>query len=163
MKVSAKISLYFLIIGSFLLLGGIAFQMLIGISTMQLTDKSLEQYGFTLMSRGSIMLIVAYCIVFISGILFWLSGPYGFKKDKWFLVSFLLFYIWFPVDLYTIILDIKFVLLFNPDIPITDELKDLFLSRQTTLGPIPSIMLLGYLTSIGFAVFRPRLKKKAKK
>ncbi len=155
----AKISLYFLIIGAFLLLGGIAFQMLIGISTMLISDVSMEQFGYTLMSRGSILLIIAYCIIFISGLIFWRTGPYKLKKHRWFLASFLLFYIWFPIDIYTIILDVKFAILFNPNIPITDELKNLFLSRQTTLGPIPLIMLIGYLTSIGFAIFRPQLKR----
>lgn len=162
MKKSAKTSLYFLVLGAFLLLGGIAFQMLIGISTMMTTDKLMEQFGFILMSRGSIMLIIAYSMVFVSGIVFWLTGPYKLNKDRWFLFSFLLFYMWLPVDIYTIVLDIKFACLFNPDVPITNELKDLFMKRQTTLGPIPLIMLLGYLTSIGFAVFKPSLKKQHK-
>ncbi len=39
------------------------------------------------------------------------------------------------------------------------ELKDLFLSRQTTLGPIPLVMLIGYFTSIGLAIFRPKFRK----
>jgi hypothetical protein len=163
MTKSAKTALYFLILGCFLLLGGIAFQMLIGISTMLTTDKLMEQFGFILMSRGSIFLIIAYCIVFISGILFWLLGPYKLKKDRWFLISFLLFYIWFPIDIYTISLDINFAIQFDPSIPITDELKNLFLKRQTVLGPLPLIMLLGYLTSIGLAIFKPEFKRKISK
>ncbi len=156
----SKLSLYFLIMGAMVLLGGIAFQMLIGISTMLVSNTVMEQFGYTLMSRGSIILIIAYVIIFISGLIFWKSGPFKLKKDRWFLISFLLFYVWFPVDIYTIILDLKFAILFNPNILITDELKNLFLARQTTLGPIPLIMLLGYLVSIGFAIFRPKFKNK---
>jgi hypothetical protein len=163
MKKSAKITLFFLIIGGFLLLGGIAFQMLIGISTMLTSNLLMEQFGYTLMSRGSILLIVAYTIVFISGIIFLLIGPFSFKKNKWFLISFLLFYMWVPIDIYTIILDVKFAILFNPAIQITDELKELFLQRQKVLGPIPLLMLIGYLTSICFAIFRPELKNLSKK
>jgi hypothetical protein len=159
MNRTAKTILFILIIGAFLLLGGIAFQMLIGISTMLASNSVMEQFGYTLMSRGSIMLIIAYSIVFISGLIFWQKGPYKLKKDKWFLISFLLFYIWLPVDIYTIILDIKFAVLFDSNIPITEELKSLFLKRQTTLGPIPLFMLLGYLTAIGFSIFKPTFKR----
>jgi amino acid transporter len=163
MKKTAKISLYFIIVGGFLLLGGIAFQMLIGISTMLISDSTMEQFGYALMSRGSIILIIAYSIIFISGLVFWRTGPYKFKEHRWFLVCFLLFYGWLPIDIYTMFLDIKFAILFNPDIPITSELKNLFLSRQTTLGPIPLIMLIGYLTCIGFAIFKPQLKRRKSK
>jgi len=48
MKKTAKISLYFIIVGGFLLLGGIAFQMLIGISTMLISDSTMEQFGYAL-------------------------------------------------------------------------------------------------------------------
>jgi len=155
----AKIALYFLTIGITLLLGGIAHQIMVGISTMGVTDEPVERFGYLLMSRGSILLIVAYVIVFFSGLAFWLLGPYKLKSDRWFLIAFLLFYIWLPVDIYTMSLDIRFALLFNPNVPLTNYLKALFLSRQQSLGPIPLIMLLGYLTAIGMIVFKPGSKK----
>ncbi len=160
MTTQAKIALYFLAIGISLLLGGIAYQIMVGLSTMAITDESIERFGYMLMSRGSILLIVAYAMVFFSGIAFWLLGPYKLKSDRWFLIAFLLFYIWLPVDLYTISLDIRFALLFSPNVPITNDLKSLFLSRQQSLGPVPLIMLLGYLTAIGMMVFKPGSKKR---
>lgn len=160
MKISAKTSLYTLIVGVFLLLGGITFQMLIGISTMLISDVSMEQFGYTLMSRGSIILIAAYFLIFISGLIFWQTGPFKLKKDRWFLICFLLFYIWLPVDIYTFFLDIKFAILFDPQMAITQDLKNLFLIRQTALGPIPPIMLMGYLAAVGLAIFKPKLKTK---
>lgn len=72
--------------------------MLIGISTMIIKNSIIEQFGYILMSRGSIMLIMAYLIVFISGLVFWEIGPYRLKEDKWFLISFLLFYIIYPFE-----------------------------------------------------------------
>jgi hypothetical protein len=162
MNKPAKIALYFLVIGGALLLGGIASQMIVGISLMDVTDESVERFGYMVMSRGSIMLVAAYAMVFLSGIAFWLLGPYELKRDRWFLIAFLCFYIWLPVDIYTIILDIRFAVLFNPGEQLTEELKSLFMSRQQTLGPIPLIMLLGYLTAIGMAVFRPGFKSKTK-
>jgi len=158
MTKQAKIALYFLVIGMSLLLGGIAYQIMVGVSTMSITDEPIERFGYLLMSRGSILLIVAYAIVFFSGLAFWLLGPYKLRNDRWFLIAFLLFYIWLPVDIYTISLDIRFALFFNPNVPITNDLKSLFLSRQQSLGPIPLIMLLGYLTAIGMIVFKPGSK-----
>jgi hypothetical protein len=159
MNKSAKIALYFLTIGAALLLGGIAFQMVIGISLMSVVEENVEKFGYTLMSRGSIVLIVAYSLVFLSGIVFWLRGPFSLKKDRWFLIAFLCFYIWFPVDIYTISLDIRFATLFDPSLPLTNELKSLFMSRQQSLGPIPLFTLLAYLTAIGMVIFKPRFKK----
>jgi len=160
MKTSAKIALYVLVLGAALLLGGIAFQMVVGISLMSVTDKSAEMFGYTLMSRGSILLIVAYALVFFAGIAFWRLGPYRLREDRWFRVAFLCFYIWFPVDVYTIVLDIRFATRFDPHVPLTKELKALFMARQETLGPIPLLILLAYLLAIGMAIFRPRLGKK---
>jgi hypothetical protein len=155
----AKIALYFLLLGAALLLGGIALQMVTGISVMNVTDPAAEKFGFMLMSRGSLVLIAAYAMVFVSGIAFWLLGPYKLTRDRWFLVTFLLFYIWTPVDIYTISLDIRFAMLFDPTGPLPDALKALFLSRWETLGPIPLIALVGYLTAIGLAIFKPRSGK----
>ncbi len=154
----AKIVLYFLALGIALLLGGIAYQIMVGVSTMSITDEPIERFGYLLMSRGSILLIVAYALVFFSGIAFWLLGPYTLKNDRWFLIAFLLFYVWLPVDLYTMSLDIRFALSFNPAMPLTNDQRYLFLSRQQSLGPIPLVMLLGYLIALGMMVFKPGSK-----
>jgi hypothetical protein len=163
MNSSAKISLYFLALGAALLLGGIAFQMVIGISLMSIVDESAERFGFALMSRGSIILITAYAMVFLSGIVFWLRGPYSLGKDRWFLAAFFCFYGWAPIDVYTIGLDLRFAALFNPNAPLTNELKSLFLSRQQSLGPIPLFILLAYLTAIGLMIYKPGIKKDERK
>lgn len=157
LSLPVKVALYVLILGAALLLGGIAFQMIIGISLMSVTDRGAEVFGYTLMSRGSILLIVAYAMVFVSGIAVWLLGPSTLREDRWFRLAMLCFYIWVPVDIYTITLDLRFAAQFDPGAPLTEELKALFMSRQASLGPIPLIMLVAYLTAIGMAVFRPRL------
>lgn len=160
---AAKTSLYTLLVGGAIFLGAIAYQILVGVSTMMVTDPRAEMFGFTLMSRGSILIITGYFLVFIAGIFYWLWGPFNFKQNRWFLISFLLFYIWLPVDIYTISLDVKFAILFDPLQPLTQELKNLFLSRQQSLGPIPLLQLLSYLVAIGLAVFRPQIIKQKEK
>jgi hypothetical protein len=137
--------------------------MVIGISLMSVVDESAERFGFALMSRGSIVLIAAYAMVFLSGIAFWLRGPYSVKKDRWFLAAVICFYGWVPIDLYTIGLDLRFAALFDPNAPLTDALRSLFLSRQQSLGPIPLFILLAYLTAIGLSIFRPGSAKDERK
>jgi hypothetical protein len=159
MNTKTKFALYLLALGVILLLGGIAHQIIVGVALMDVTDPQVEQFGFMLMSRGSIALIGAYALTFVGGLLVWWWGPFSLKRDHWFLAAFLLFYIWFPVDVYTIILDLQFAVQFDPNHPLTDELRALFFSRQTSLGPIPLMMLVGYLTAIGLAIFQPKLKK----
>jgi len=159
MNTKTKFALYFLVLGAALLLGGIAHQIIVGISLMEVTDSAVERFGFLLMSRGSIALIGAYALTFVGGVLVWWWGPFSFRTDRWFLAAFLLFYIWFPVDIYTIILDMQFAIQFDPNQPLTDELRALFFSRQMSLGPIPLMMLVGYLTAIGLAIFQPRLRR----
>ena len=113
MNTPAKVALYALILGGALLLGGIAFQMVIGISLLNVTSESVERFGYMLMSRGSMVLITAYATVFVSGIAFWILGPHALRKEHWFWVACLMFYGWVPVDVYTIVLDIRFAMVFK--------------------------------------------------
>ena len=150
--------MYFLALGFVLLLGGIAAQMVVGISTMGVTGE-MERFGMAVMSRVSQLLIVAYFMVFVSGVVLWLSSPTALKKKGWFRAALLLFYIWLPVDIYTIVLDIRFARLFDLNKPLTEELKALHFGRWQTLGILPLLALLGYLVAIALVVFRPQFKK----
>jgi hypothetical protein len=102
-------------------------------------------------------LVAAYGLVFASGLAFWRLGPFQLRGDRWFLVAFLCFYLWVPIDFYTISLDIRFAMGFDPSRPVSRELKDLFMSRQMSLGPVPLLMLAGYVVGLDMAVFRPAL------
>ena len=107
-----------------------------------------------LLLGGIAFQIIAYTTIFTAGIWFYFSSPCNIIKHKWLRIAFLCFYLWLPVDIYTITLDVKFALSFNPNEIITQELKDLFLSRQTTLGPIPLIQLMSYLFALWIVVFK---------
>lgn len=159
MDKKARSVLYVLIVGAILLLGGIAYQIVAGVSLINAYNPYAERFAYMSMSRGSFLLIAAYLIVFISGLAFWLLGPYSLRKDRWFLVAFILFYIWLPVDIFMISLDIRFAMLFNPDMPLTDGVKALFILRHQTLSFVPIVQLIGYFIAIGLAVFRPELKR----
>lgn len=151
----AKIALYFLLLGGAMLLGGIPFQIILGVSRLGAQDE-VEKVIYQLMSQGSMVLVVAYAIVFCSGLAFWRLGPYRLRGQRWFLVAFLAFYIWAPLDWYLIGCDLRFALGFAPSLSLSAELKNLFDVRQS-LGPLPLLTLAGYLIAIGMVIFKPRL------
>jgi amino acid transporter len=159
LNTGAKAALGGLAFGFALLLGGIAHQIIVGVALMAPLSEDAERLGYTLMSRGSLALVAAYVLVFASGLAFWRLGPFRLRRDRWFLVAFLCFYLWVPVDFYTISLDIQFAMGFDPSRPVSREMKDLFMSRQMSLGPVPLFMLAGYVAGLGMAVFRPALGK----
>ena len=158
MTIPARIALYGVILGTVVLLGGIPFQIIIGLARIG-TSGETEKLVYQLMSRGSIVLIAGYILLFVSGIAFWLLGPYKLRRDRWFLVAFLAFYIWHPIDWYFISCDIRFALGLAASMPLTHELKQLFDARES-FAPLPLLILVGYLVAIGMAIFQPKLFRK---
>lgn len=156
----AKIALFGIILGTIILVGGIPFQIIFGLGRITPNSQA-ERLAYQMMSQGSLVLIGGYALVFISGIAFWILGPYKLSQHRWFLVAFLAFYIWLPLDWYFIACDIHFALAFNPVQPLTYELKQLFDARQA-FAPLPLLTLLGYLVAIWMSIFQPTLKRKEK-
>jgi len=152
---SAKSALFALIVGGVILLGGIPYQIVIGMSMASVTGET-ERFGYLLMSRGSLILTVGYTLVFFAGLAFWRLGPFKLRRDRWFLGAFLAFYIWFPLDWYFIACDLRFAIGFNPALPLTEELTWLFTHRQMFM-PLPLVIQLCYLVAIALIVFQPRL------
>ncbi|MBN1302975.1 MAG: hypothetical protein JXA13_00965 [Anaerolineales bacterium] len=157
---SAKTALFGLVLGVILLIGGIPFQIILGLGSAG-ANGEVEKLVYHLMSQGSMVLVAAYILTFVSGIAFWLLGPYSLKRDRWFLIAFLTFYLWLPLDWYFISLDLRFALTFDPALPLTSELEQLFDAREA-FTPLPVLTLLGYLVGIGMAVFQPELSRKDK-
>ncbi|MFZ6030275.1 MAG: hypothetical protein ACOYYS_21380 [Chloroflexota bacterium] len=160
LRLPAKMALFGLIVGTIVLLGGIPFQIIIGLGRVT-PDSQAEKLAYQMMSQGSLALVGGYILVFISGIAFWLLGPYRRRPPRWFLIAFLAFYAWLPLDWYFIACDIRFALAFDRGQPLTHELKRLFDARQA-FAPLPLLALLGYLVAIAMAVFQPTLKRKEK-
>lgn len=156
-----KTALFFLILGVIILLGGIPFQIIIGLGRVGASGDA-EKLAYQMMSQGSLVLITGYVLAFLSGIAFWWLGPFSLRRDRWFLIAFLAFYIWLPLDWYFISLDLRFVLGFDPALPLTDELKQFFDAREA-FAPLPLLTLLGYLLAIGLSIFQPKLARKENK
>jgi hypothetical protein len=164
---SNKIALVFLAISAVFWLGAINIRALIG-NELLIYDQfqfrtsippDRENTLFQLMSNASLVIVISYTVVLISSIWFVLTNKLSLKQNGWLLMCYILFFIFVPVEIYTYIIDIKFMLLFYSNPPNHDELLRLFGLRLGALSGVPVIALLCYYTIIPIIIFRPLRKK----
>jgi len=166
---SNKIALSMLALAAIFWLGAINIRALIG-NQLLIYDQfqfrtsippDRENTIFQLISDASLVVIISYAIVLICSVWFALTNKLKIKNNGWLLMCYLLFFIFVPVEVYTYIIDIKFMLLFQTHPPNHDELLRLFGQRLGALSGVPVIALLCYYTIIPIVIFRPLRKKNA--
>lgn len=164
---SNKTALLLLIIGAIFWLGAINIRALIG-NELLIYDQfkfrtsippDRENTLFQLISNSSIVIASSYLVVLISVIWFVKTTELKIKENGWLLMSYILFFVFVPVESYTYYLDIKFILLYYSNPPNHDELLRIFGKRLGGLSGVPVIALFCYYTIIGLAIFRPLRKK----
>jgi hypothetical protein len=124
----------------------------------ELLPPDAEREIFRLLSLASLVVIVAYAVTLVSSIVFLVSSPFRLKEHGWLMMSAILFYIFVPVEIYTMVLDGRIV--YNEFFTTADNalFRELFLARVGALAGAPLIALLCYYTAIGLAIFRPFVK-----
>lgn len=159
-----KTSLFFLIVSGILWLGGINIRAVIGndilvMGTLEFEPNvhpMIEREVFGLVAKSSLVIIIAYLITLVSSIVFLKSTSLSPKKEGWLMMSAILFYIFVPVEIYTMVLDAKMIYL---DLVLSSgdlvEFRKLFIHRLAALAGVPIIALCCYYTIIGLAVFQP--------
>ncbi len=168
-KQSTRVSLLFLIAGAIVWLGAVNIRAIIGYELLQPRaleflpnlDKEFEREIFHLISYSSLLIIGGYAVAFLSAVVFMATTSLKVKKHGWLLMSAILFFMFSPVEFYTLYLDgrMAFLELFtNPDLM---ELRQLFVHRVGALAGVPLIALLCYYTIIGLAVWKPLTKEVA--
>jgi hypothetical protein len=164
---SNKIALSILALAAIFWLGAINIRALIG-NQLLIYDQfqfrtsippDRENTIFQLISDASLVVIISYAVVLICSVWFTLTNKLKIKNNGWLLMCYILFFIFVPVEVYTYIIDIKFMLLFQAHPPNHDELLRLFGQRLGALSGVPVIALLCYYTIIPIAIFRPLSKK----
>lgn len=164
---SNKIALSLFIVAAIFWLGAINIRALIG-NELLIYDQfqfrtsippDRENTLFQLISNASLVIIISYAVVLISAIWFAATNKLKIKENGWLLMCYILFFLFVPVEIYTDLIDIKFMLLFQTNPPNHDELLKLFGQRLGALSGVPIIALLCYYTIIPIAVFRPLSKK----
>ena len=165
-KQSSKVSLFVLLVSAIVWLGAVNVRALIGNELLNFgtldfkehLDAELEREVFRLISLTSVIVIGGYLATFVSAVVFARTTTLKFKQNGWLMMSTILFFIFSPVEFYTLILDWKMIALDFFSNPTLTEFRILFIHRLAALAGVPMIALLSYYTIIGLAIWRPMKK-----
>jgi hypothetical protein len=116
---------------------------------------------FRLLSITSVVIILSYATALVSGALFLWLMPFSMKEHGWLMVCAILFFIWVPLEGYTLYLDAQMV--YEEFFTTVDNrvFRQLFMKRLTALAGAPIIAVLCYYTIVIIAVLQP-LRRRAK-
>ena len=160
---AAKISFAVLCIAAICWLGGINVRAMVGFNLLQpgtLDFKPnihpyVERTVFGLIAQSSMVVNIAYVVVWIVGIVFLKTMSLRLREHGWLMMSAILFYVFTPVEVYTIVLDVKMWWLDHIGSNDLVEFRKLFIHRLAALAGVPMIALLSYYTIIVLATMRP--------
>ena len=158
-----RIALFIFIVASIVWLGAVNVRALLGSDILkpgtadfeEFIDPQAEREVYRLISVVSLAIIVGYSIAVVSSIGFLATSPFRFKEHGWLMMSALLFYIFVPVEIYTMHLDWKMIYLEFYTTADIQAFRTLFRARILALQGVPFIALLCYYTIVGLAVFQP--------
>jgi hypothetical protein len=160
--------LFLLVCSGIIWLGGVNARAIIGNDLLRTGTLEFEEFIspeaereiFRLLSMTSLLIIASYCVLFVSSILFLASSPYSMKEHGWLLMSAILFYLFVPVEAFTMYLDGKMI--YQEFFTTVDNVvfRELFVRRMGALKGAPVVALLCYYTIIGLVVFQPFRKKR---
>jgi hypothetical protein len=161
-----RIALFLFIIASVLWLGGVHARAIIGNDMLKVGTLEFEEYLapeaereiYRLTSFLSLMIICSYLVAFVSSIVFMTKSPFSPKQHGWLMMSAILFYMFVPVELFTMYLDAKMIYLEFFTVADNEAFRELFIARIGALSGAPFIAILCYYTIIALVVFQP-LKK----
>ncbi len=163
---ASKISFTILVIASVCWLGGINVRAMVGFDLLQTGTLDfkpnihpyVERTVFALVSQSSMIVNCSYVITWISGIIFLRTSSFKLKEHGWLMMSAVLFYLFTPVEIYTMVLDFKMWYLDFIGSNDLVEFRKLFIHRLAALAGLPMIALLSYYTIIVVAVVRPMMR-----
>lgn len=158
-----KISLFVFVVSSFMWLGAVNVRALIGndllnpgtVDFVEYVDPQIERAIYRMLSIASVLIMIGYTVAVLSSAVFLATSPFTFKQHGWLMMSTILFYIFIPVEAYTLHLDWKMIYLEFYTTADNDLFRELFIARLKALRGVPIIALLCYYTIIGLAVFQP--------
>ncbi len=161
-----RVSLFVLAVAAIFWLGAVNIRAMIGNDMLktgtlefeEILDPEAEREIFRLISFASVVIIISYAVVLISGTVFLLTSPFRMKEHGWLMMSAILFYTFVPVEVFTMYLDGKMAYKEFFTTEGNSAFRELFVARVGALAGAPVIALLCYYTIIALAVFRPFTK-----
>ncbi len=166
-KQSSRASLFVLAVSAIIWLGAVNVRAVIGnellvfgtLEFKQNLDVELEREVFRLISLSSCIVIGGYLATFLSALVFVRTTPLQFKQNGWLMMSAVLFFVFSPVEFYTMFLDWRMIALDFFSSPTLREFRVLFIHRLAALAGVPIIALLCYYTIIALAIWQPMKKQ----
>ena len=157
------IALFMFIVSSTLWLGGSHIKAMIGNDLLKFGTLEFEEYIapdaereiFRLISFASLAIMMSYGVALVSSVVFLVKCPYKLKEHGWLMMSAILFYLFVPVETFTMYLDSKMVYAEFFTSADNGVFRVLFLARLGALAGTPFIATLCYYTIIGLAIFQP--------
>lgn len=158
-----RCSLFVLIVAAIVWLGAVTARALIGndilkpgtVEFIDFIDPRAEREVYRLISITSVAVMIGYAATVVSSMVFLATSPFRLKEHGWLLMSAILFYLFVPVEAYTLHLDWQMIYLEFYTTADLDAFRSLFIARVKALQGVPLIAMLCYYTIIGLAVFQP--------
>jgi len=163
-----KVALFILIVAAVSWLGGVTVRLVLSgcllvpgtLEFKQDLVPLVEREAFRMINYTSIVTLLGYLFVLLSGTVFLFSTRLKFRENGWLMMAVLLFCIFIPVEVYTSYLDGKMISMELWGSPESTFLRELFIKRVAALKGLPFIALLCYYTAIGLLVWKPLKKPK---
>jgi hypothetical protein len=162
-----RTALFFIIVAAITWLGGVTIRwVLSGCILVPWTldfrpdlTPAVEREAFRMINYASIVTLIGYTVVTISGVVFLFSTTMKFRENGWLVMSALLFYLFTPAEIYTSYLDGKMISMELWGTPNLTLFRELFISRVAALKGVPFIALLCYYTIVGLVIWQPMKKE----
>jgi hypothetical protein len=158
-----RIALVVCVFASILWLGGTHFRILLAndllkTGTMEIVEyipPEAEREVYRMISVASLMILPCYALTVVSSIVFLATSPYRLKEHGWLMMSAILFFVFVPLEIFTMTLDVRMI--YHEFFTTADNrvFRELFLARVGALRGAPLVAMLCYYTIIVLAVFQP--------
>ena len=131
-----------------------------GTLTMDATvPPAVERHIYHQLATQALTMIPGYLLVLAGSIVFLARSPYRPKDHGWLMMSAILLFLFVPVEAFTMLLDVRMVLMEFFGGGTADQFRELFLARMQALAGAPLIAQLCYYTIIVLVAVQPFRKK----
>ena len=162
-----RVALFVFIVSSMIWLGSTHVRAIIGNDLLKLGTLEFEEYIvpdaereiYRLLSFASLSVICSYVVALGSSVVFLATSPFRLKEHGWLLMCAILFYLFVPVEIFTMVLDGRMIYKEFFTTADNEVFRELFLARIGALAGAPFVATLCYYTIIALAVFQPMKRK----
>jgi hypothetical protein len=158
-----NITLLVLLLSGAFWLGGLNVRAAVGFDLLQMGTLEfkpnihpyVERAVFSLIAQSSLLVGISYVVCWISAAVYLATCRMTMRENGWLMICAILFFLFTPVEIYTMVLDGRMWILDHQGSNDLVEFRKLFIHRLAALSGVPMIALLCYYTAVAFAVFRP--------